>query len=139
MIKSLSSIVAEVEGKQTPEEQAEVLRKYDSPSLRSLLEYALHKHVNWLMPVDSIPPYRPLHEASDQEGRLYQELRKFDYFINTQQGLNLNQVRREQLFIQVLESIDPNDALMVLRVKDKKIKIDKKAVIIAFGDFAKGW
>lgn len=139
MIKSLSSIVSEVEAKKTPEEQADVLLKYDSAALRSLLEYAMHQHVNWLMPVDSVPPYRPLHEAADQEGRLYQELRKFDYFVNTQQGLNLNQIKREQLFIQVLESIDPNDALMLLRVKDKKLKIDKKAAIIAFGDFAKGW
>ena len=35
---------------------------------------------------------------------------------------NLKQVRREYLFVELLESIDPSEAELLLQVKDKKIK-----------------
>ena len=35
-------------------------------------------------------------------------------------GANINQVRREQIFIQTLETIHPDEAKIVIAMKDKK-------------------
>jgi hypothetical protein len=64
-------------------------------------------------------PYKPC-EFLDQEGRLYAELRRLYLFI---EGGNpsLTKVKREYLFIQLLESIDKQDAELLVAVKDKKL------------------
>lgn len=139
-IRALSSIIIEAESKKTPEEQAAVLQDNDSNQLRSLLEYGFHPAVEWKVPAGS-PPYRPLalQDAHNAEGNLYREIRKFDYFVNTDVGNKVKAVKREQLFIDMLESIEAADALMVLRLKNKKLKIKKEACKLAFGAFAKDW
>jgi hypothetical protein len=50
---------------------------------------------------------------------------------------NLTNLRRETLFIQLLESVDPNDAKLLLAMKDKKSAfsgINKTIVRQAFPD-----
>ena len=74
------------------------------------------------------PPYTPLAEGTDQEGRLYNEVKKLDYFVNTPKGLELNSMKREQLFIELMETIDPGDAKLLLRMKAKELKIKKEAL-----------
>ena len=47
-----------------------------------------------------------------------------------------DRVRREQLFIEILEQLDPDDAKLLLEVKSRKIKgVSKNVVKQAFEDF----
>jgi hypothetical protein len=60
------------------------------------------------------------------------ELGKFSYFISKDGTPVQPQVkgpRREQLFIAVLESIAPEDAELLLQIKDREIKGVSKTVI----------
>jgi hypothetical protein len=65
---------------------------------------------------------------------LYQEQRRLYLFIAGGHP-DLSQLRRETLFIQVLESIPPEEAELLLAVKDKKLPykgITKEIVQEAF-------
>jgi hypothetical protein len=50
--------------------------------------------------------------------RLPKELRKFQYFVT---GTTLNPIKRESIFIEVLETVSPEEAKLVLMMKDKKL------------------
>lgn len=116
MVKSISEILKEV-SEAKKEKKVEVLRNNDSQPLRSVLAHALDPYITWMLP-EGAPPYKPS-EALDQHNRLYQEARKFYIFCDP--ALNLPKVKREMLFIEFLESIDPDDAKLMIAVKDKKI------------------
>jgi len=64
-------------------------------------------------------PYKPS-KRENIEGALWTEVRKLYLFV---QGGNPNlaQARREQLFLELCESIDPRDAKLLEAVKDKKL------------------
>lgn len=102
----------------TRKERVEYLQKNDSRALQDLIQYALHPIIQWDLPKGN-PPYKPC-EFLDQEDRLYQELRRFYLFVNGN-GKNLKPARLETLFIQILESLAPKDAELVLLVKDRKL------------------
>ena len=92
--------------------------------LFGVFQLAYNKHITWLLP-PGIPPYKALEESTDQQGRMISELGKFSYFIAKDGQPVQPQVkttRREQLFIAVLESIAPEDAELLLQIKDRAIK-----------------
>lgn len=116
MVKSIAEILLEV-SKAPVENRVQLLKYYESDPVKAVLFYALDPRAKWLLPEGS-PPYRPL-EALDQHGRLHQEARKLYMFLDA--SLNLSRAKREQLFIQFLEMIDPEDAKLIISAKDKKI------------------
>ena len=89
-----------------------------TPELKTVLRYTFHKNVIFELPV-GVPPYRPM-ETPENWGhnRLPKELRKFQYFLK---GSTLNPIKRESIFIEVLESVSPEEAKLVLMMKDKKL------------------
>lgn len=130
MIKSISEILKEV-SEAKKEKKVELLRNYDSQPLRAVLAHAFDPNIKWLLP-EGAPPYKP-NEALDQHNRLHQEARKFYIFCDP--NLALSKMKREALFIEFLESIDPEDAKLIVAAKDKKIPykgITAKLVLEAF-------
>ena len=103
--------------------------------LFGVFQLAYNQHITWLLP-PGIPPYTALEESTDQQGRMINELGKFSYFIAKDGRPVQPQVqptRREQLFIAVLESIAPEDAELLLQIKDRAIKgVSKNVVQKAF-------
>ena len=91
--------------------------------------------ISWLLPPGT-PPYKPLDPDTDQEGRLISELKNFSYFIANEGKPvqpDAKQLRREQLFVRILESIEPDDAELVIQMKDREIKgVSKNVVKKAF-------
>jgi hypothetical protein len=70
--------------------------------------------------------------------RLPKEIRKFQYFLPNN---GLNTVKREKIFIEMLEALDPEEAKLVLMIKDKKITykgITRKLVEEALPDLFVG-
>ena len=59
----------------------------------------------------------------DSHGMLYREARKLPYFIKGFDGDNIHPIRREALFIQMLEAVDPDDAILLCdMIKQKPLK-----------------
>jgi len=130
-MKPLSKIIAEAEEKKTAKQQAAVLKQNHSPALKDICIYTFYPQVEWKLPPGK-PPYQPLPESAEQEGKLYSEVKMLKYFTNTPDGLQMTDLKREQLFIQVLEGLDPADAELLCRMKDKDIKIKKAALQEAY-------
>lgn len=118
MRKSISSILKSCAEGKTVNDKVALLQQNISDPILIILKYAFDPNIKFILP-DGAPPYKPC-EFLDQEGRLYAELRRLYLFI---EGGNpsLTKVKREFLFIQLLESIDKQDAELLVAVKDKKL------------------
>ena len=136
--KALSTIIEEVEKQKTVEKQAKILQENSSKALKMIVGFAMDPTVKWLLP-EGEPPHKPLVQSTDTEGRLIGDIRMLNYFVDSEEGRPIKQLRREQLFVQLLESVDPKDAKLLIRVKDKKLKIKKEAVKIAFPGISAHW
>ena len=114
----ISEILEKVSNAKTKTEKLDLFRQYDNPVLRSVLKHTLDKNIVFELP-EGTPPYRPS-EHLDSQGMLYSEARKFYLFIKGGSP-NLKQLRRETLFITMLESVDSKDAEVLIAMKDKKL------------------
>ena len=100
------------------EEKIDFLRVNNSPSLQIILKYAFDPAIVWDLPAGD-PPYKPCPYPA-QEMRLMAEARRLYLFIKGGNP-NLTKLRRESLYIELLESIHPDDAALLNAVKSKKI------------------
>ncbi len=94
------------------------LRQNNSVALESVLRGAYDMTIKWLLP-EGAPSYKPS-DLIDQQHIFYAEARKLYMFIEGGNP-NLKQLRREVLFIAMLEAVDPEDAKLLLAIKEKKI------------------
>ena len=112
-------------------EALQALPQTTKDQLGGIFQLAYNPHISWLLPPGT-PPYKPLDEDTDSEGRLIVELKNFSYFI-ANDGKPVQekviQMRRESLFVQILESIEPADAELVIQMKERNIKGVSKAVV----------
>lgn len=143
MVKQFFEIFTAVEKAKTKKEKIAILQENSGAALKTVLGYTYDPRINWLLPEGS-PPYKPLDKDSDGELDLHGELRKIYLFVegNTDTQQNLKQIRREQLFIQMLESIHPNEAKVLLGMKERKLPfkgMTRKLVADAFPNLAKDW
>ena len=132
---SLSEIINKATEIKDKSEKIEWLRKNESTPLKTILKYTYDKdNVEFLIP-NSPPPWKK-NGYIGVEGMLYKETRRLRIFIKGGGYDNLNQVKRENLFISLLEDVDDNDAeLLCKMIKQKPIKgLPKKVVEEAFPD-----
>lgn len=113
----------------------ELLRKYVSENkvVGQILDFAFDPKIKFALPEGS-PPFRKS-EFPDTHGQLFTAARKLYLFIEGGRP-DLSQLKREQLFIQFLEEIHPEDAEVIIRVKDKKSPypgVTKRLVEETFG------
>jgi hypothetical protein len=129
---SIAEIVNKAAELKTVDEKVEWLRKYDSAALRTVLKYTYDKDVEFLIP-NTPPPWKK-NQYVGVEGMLYNEARRLKIFIKGGGYDNLNKVKREQLFISLLEDIDNADAeLLCKMIAQKPLKgLSKNVVITAF-------
>jgi hypothetical protein len=118
MVIPLSVILENASKQRTRAERIAYLRANQTTPLMILLQYCFHPAVKWLLPVGQVP-YTPLLQAEDQESHLYHEARKMYYFIEGGYPGNITNLRRQQMFIEMLEGIDPRDAILLCAIKDK--------------------
>ena len=143
MQKTFYEIFKEIHNAKKKAEKIAVLHHYSSPALKTVLGYTYDPRINWLLP-EGEPPYKPLPKGADQESALASELRKLYLFVEGDMDAqkNLKTHRREQLFIDMLESIDPRDAKVLIGMKDGKQPFNgltRRLVAEAFPNMAKEW
>ena len=121
MAVALPTIFAEVSKAKTKEAKKEVLLRHEqNGALKEILKYTFNPDIKFLLPPGN-PPYNSVVDQSDNPTYLYGLVRKLYLFVEGGNP-NLKPVRREYLFLELLESIHPLEAELLLQVKDKKIK-----------------
>ena len=133
MKKGIGEIIKEVKDAKSVGEKIRILQREDNRELRGLLELTYDNRLTWALP-EGNPPYKPLDKSFDNQGMLYSEMRRMYVFLEGK--ANVSQARREQLFIEILEQLDPDDAALLIEAKDRKIKgVSKNVVKQAYDDF----
>jgi hypothetical protein len=110
------------------------LRKMNSAPLRDILRINFDDDI-----ISMLPPGAPPYKKDDMpDGMNYTTLqnqyRKFKYFFKGQYT-DMNPIKRESMFLEILESIHPSDAQVFIDAKDKNLKykgLTKKLVMDAF-------
>ena len=132
--------IFEVAGRfKTKQERADVLKANDSYALKSVLQLAFHPNVVAALP-EGAPPYKrvPENQYDYHRGYLHAESRKMGYLVE-QPGQNISKMKRENIFITILESLPGPEADMLVAAKDKKLHklykgITADVVKLAFPD-----
>lgn len=132
---SISEIIAKCSELTLADDKVKWLQKHDSMPLRMILQATYDKQrVEWLVP-DTPPPWKKNEYEDEAKSLLYKEARRLKIFIKGGGYDNLNQIKREQLFISLLEDIDNDDADLLAHysIAQKPFKgLQKKTVNKAF-------
>lgn len=144
----ISEVLQRVSNAKTKAKKIEILHEYKSPALTKILLCNFASTISFCFP-EGKTPYRPLDRPKGVEHQmLYSEHRMLEKFIKkTVNGVTwygcsnrpqpqMQQLKKEQLWIQILESLHPEEAGLLDLVKDGKLtdryKITKQNVIDAF-------
>jgi hypothetical protein len=114
----ISEILEKVSNESNPDHKVRILLENDSPVLRHILRLAFTPGVEWLLP-EGTPPFQ-VNNLPGQQGNLYAEWRRFYLFFPGGND-NLKQMKRETIFVQILETLDPRDAVLICSIKDGKM------------------
>jgi hypothetical protein len=118
---SIPRIFEEVAAASSFEARKKVLLENESSPLKDLLKYAFHPEIKFALP-SGAPPFKTVGSPDEYNPTyLYPNIRKFYLYIEGGHD-GLTQLRREQLFVQMLEGLHPKEADIVIQVKDKKLK-----------------
>ena len=103
----------------TREEKRQILTDRDNFATRALLQLHYHPDVKWHLPPGK-PPYTPGQVADSTPNSLHFEVKKMDYYVDPSPH-DLPLLRRESMFVELLERVDPSDAKLIIAVKDRKL------------------
>lgn len=115
----VAEILGKVAAAENQKDRIALLQKYDNHAVRTVLRLAYDPTLVWDLPEKWKPEYTPS-IFFDQEGALYQSLKYVNKFL-VDGYAGLTQEKKQLLFIQLLESLAPADAEMMVKVKDKKL------------------
>ena len=121
MARSIPLIFEDVAAAKSVKDRKKVLLDNESNPLKELLKYAFHADIKYVLP-EGAPPYKTIGSPDEWNPTyLYPNIRKLYLFVEGgHEGLTT--MRREQLFVQMLESLHPKEAEVLVQVKDKKLK-----------------
>ena len=110
------------------EDKISILQANESWALKDILRGSYDMTVKWNVP-DSKPPYTP-NLGQSSPSNLLKLNRQFRFFVKGGEGDAMQKFKRERLFIELLESIDPEDAELVCgMIAKKEIKGVKREVV----------
>jgi hypothetical protein len=115
----ISEIINKARKLKSHDEKVAWLKKHDTLQIRNILTAMYDKSkVKFLIPSEA-PPYNPS-TAVENQGSLYHECRKLKYFVDGFGGENVDKLKREQIFIQMFETVHNADALLLLDMVAQK-------------------
>jgi len=121
MAKLISDIFKEIEKTTGRKNKIAKIKEYESNNaFMQILEAVCDVRVVFELP-EGAPPFNSPEDMIDNTGGLYQEMRKMYIFTKNRRSAEIHSIKRERIFIEMLESIHPEDAKLMLGVKDKKL------------------
>ena len=119
----ISEILGMVQAASTRAERIELLKKHNCLALRDILKGGLDESLVWILPKGE-PPYKKDEKQPIglSPSTLQKQSPRLRYFVAGGPGERLTSSRRERIFINVLESIHPREAELLIAVKDRQLK-----------------
>ena len=135
---SYHEILTKINNKKDKKGKIEILRRYDTNELRMFLKGAFSPGLEWLLPAGK-PPFRPNEAPLGTEHTwLKQEVKRMFHFLK---GGNpkLSQMKRDTMFIQMLEGLSQEEAELLVQAKDKELNKHYKGLTSNLIREAFGW
>lgn len=116
----VSELFDKIEKANTKDEKIALLRQNGSNIVKAVLHMNYDGTVKWLLP-EGEPPFKKEKDRpiGYQQTTLNLELRRF--YVWFQQNSGLSQVKKEQLFIDMLNGLHWTEAELICLAKDKKV------------------
>jgi len=112
-------ILSKVSSAKTRKDKIKVLQENNIVPVRDILQGTFDPKIQWNLPAGSVP-YTPNKEESVPSTLLKQH-RKLKYFVKgLRESETLNALRREKMFIELCESVHPEDAKLLVSMINKK-------------------
>lgn len=115
---SISEIINKLPSLKTKAEKIQWLKDNDSIPLQIILRLTYDPEIEFLVP-DTAPPWKK-NAYVGVEGMLYKEARRLRIFIKGTGYDDLKQTKRETLFINLLEDINNDDAVLLTKMIAQK-------------------
>lgn len=133
LVSEVLDLVAKAESKK---EKIEILRKHNSLELRDILKGAFDDTIVFTLP-KGVPPIDSNEKKKYDTTHLIHETKKFRYFVKGGPGDQINPIRKEKMFIDILYRISDTEVPLVCHMKDKTLDgvykgLNKKLVAEAF-------
>lgn len=128
---STAKLLAKINELKKKEDRIEALKENNSYTLRSILQGMFDSNIKFPLPAGR-PPFNA--NKFDEPKALHNEVSRF-YLLAENGNPNLSRMKREQIFIQMLEAVSVDDAELLINMKDKKCPykgITKDVVMAAF-------
>ena len=130
-----------VSKQRTKAKKVQLLKEYENDALKSLFIWNFDQSIISLLPEGHVPYKENEVPVGTDHTSLRREYRQLYHFVK---GGNdgLSSLRRETMFIQMLEGLHPEEAALLCLVKDKELQskynITKEMVSEAYPDIAWG-
>jgi hypothetical protein len=118
MRKYVYEVLDEVSKKRNQADKVKVLRDNESWALKDIIRGSMDSTVKWNLPAGQ-PPYTPSGEHN-HPANLIRENVKFKYFAKGGPGDKMIPVKRETIFLGLIEGIHPKDAALVIAMINKE-------------------
>jgi len=109
---SMSEVLSELPKKKTKADKVAWLRENENIPFRNVLRLIYDESIEFLLP-DTAPPWKENQFEDEAKTMLYREARRLKIFIRGGGYDDMKPVKREQLFIKLLEDIDNDDAKLL--------------------------
>jgi len=127
-MKYVFEMLNEVKDAKSSEDKVATLKKYNIWALKDVLKGTYDTSLEWVIPKGK-PPFEP-NQGHNAPANLLQEHKQFKYFVEGKLSAELTKVRREMLYIKLLESVHPKDAEVVINMTiGKKIAGVPKTIV----------
>ena len=107
---------------ESAESKTAFLKQHDSLELRDVLRGSFDDCIQWNLPLGKPTYDGRLSKSGHSSSSLRLKIKIFHYFVKGGQGDAMKSAKRENMFLQILETIHPKDADMILAMKDKKLE-----------------
>tara|TARA_B100000902_G_scaffold259486_1_gene245708 strand:+ start:1144 stop:1596 length:453 start_codon:yes stop_codon:yes gene_type:complete len=116
-----SEILQAVSSAKTKKEKIELLQTHRSPALVSIFVWNFDESIESALPEGDVPYTLNDSPTVDSQSKLASQYRTLYNYVKGGND-SLKRTRREALFIELLESLHPDEAEIVCLVKDKNLK-----------------
>ncbi len=134
----ISEIFTKINNAKDKPKKIEVLRQYDTPGMRMILKGAFDPKIEWDLPPGT-PPYIANEAPAGTEHTYLEVEAKRLYNFAVGGNDQLNKIRKETLFIQMLEGLHADEAKVLIDVKNKSLNKTYKGLTSEMVKEAFGW
>lgn len=116
---NVHEVIDQVRKARSKEKKVALLKKHETWALKDILRGTFDSSISWNLP-EGDPPYKAC-EQHNAPTNLLKEHKNFVYFVKGLRESNrLTPVKRESIFIGLIEGIDPEDAKLVINMINKE-------------------